>query len=55
MLDTLPPFAINTLDKIIAWIYSFQPIFEPTVVLGKYDNNSMDEMLNIMTIMAWTK
>jgi hypothetical protein len=36
MLDSLPPIVINTLDKILGWIYSFQPILEPTVVLGKY-------------------
>ena len=35
MFDTLPRFAVDFLDSAIAWVYSFQPTFEPTVILGK--------------------
>jgi hypothetical protein len=34
MFDTLPRFAVDFLDSAIAWVYSFQPTFEPTVILG---------------------
>ena len=35
MLDTIPVPVAKFLDGAIAWVYSFQPILEPTVVLGK--------------------
>ena len=40
MFDTIPVFVADFLDGAIAWVYSFQPTLEPTVVLGKYCSNS---------------
>jgi hypothetical protein len=34
MLDHFPPAVVKILDGTLAWVYSFQPLVEPTVVLG---------------------
>lgn len=36
MFDTITPVAVDILDKAIAWVYTFGPVFEPTVCLGMY-------------------
>jgi hypothetical protein len=33
---TMPTALSQVLDAALAWVYGFQPMLEPTVVLGKF-------------------
>jgi hypothetical protein len=33
---TMPTAMSQVLDQALAWIYSFQPLLEPTVILGTF-------------------
>ena len=46
MFDTIPVFVADFLDGAIAWVYSFQSTFEPTVILGKNYWNAQCSTLN---------
>ena len=47
MFDTLPAPVVDFLDGALEWVYSFQPIIEPTVVLGKSSGSFRGQCDNV--------